>query len=126
MHGRSVSAVDHINGVRDDNRLCNLRFADRATNARNRTNWTHTKLLGAHPKPGGRFAATITADGASYFLGVYATEQEAHERYCAARDACTRAEVEARKRVLEGLANESRPRVTLTVLEEVQASRRAA
>ena len=34
--GLSTLEVDHINRVREDNRLCNLRYVDRQTNVRNR------------------------------------------------------------------------------------------
>lgn len=96
--------IDHINGVRADNRIANLRAADAATNARNRTNWRHSKLLGAHLRPDGRYTACITADAIAYHLGVYATEQEAHERYVEARCACEAAEREARTAVLARMA----------------------
>jgi hypothetical protein len=35
VHGYEPDEIDHINGVRDDNRLCNLRAVDRANNAKN-------------------------------------------------------------------------------------------
>lgn len=96
--------IDHINGVRHDNRIVNLRAADAATNARNRTNYVHRKLLGAHPGPDGRFRAAITADGQAYHLGVFATEAEAHQRYLDARVGCAAAELVARQAFLKGLS----------------------
>lgn len=35
MHGSWPKIMDHINGIRDDNRLCNLRDVDRAENTKN-------------------------------------------------------------------------------------------
>lgn len=93
--------IDHINGVRDDNRFVNLREADAATNARNRTNWQHRKLLGAYKRPNGTFAAAITADGVVYELGVFRTEMDAHLQYVEARKRCADAELIARRAVLE-------------------------
>lgn len=101
--------IDHINGKRNDNRIANLRAADAATNARNRTNWVGSKLLGAFRLPNGRFEASITADGIAYRLGIFDTEDAAHAAYKAARQACAAAEEKAR----------------LTVLEQMQARRAA-
>lgn len=102
--------IDHINGVRDDNRFANLRESDAAANARNRTNWQHRKLLGAYRRPNGTFEAAITADGQVFHLGVFGTEQEAHQQYVIARATCAVAERSARQ----------------SVLEEMQATRAAA
>ncbi len=92
--------IDHINGLRSDNRIANLRMADAATNSRNRTNWIGEKLLGAFRRKDGKFTSSIRADGISYHLGVYETEKEAHERYVRVRADLDRAEREARHEVL--------------------------
>lgn len=101
--------IDHINGQRDDNRFLNLRIADQAANARNRTNWRHKKLLGAHRR-GVRWAAVIGFDGEQYELGLFDSEEEAHQEYVRARQLIAEAERRAR----------------LTVIEEMQAARHAA
>ena len=106
--------IDHINGIRNDNRIANLRLCDAGSNARNRTNWRHSKLLGAHRMPEtGRYLATIRADDIAYNLGVYATEEEAHARYVLARDLVAEAERKARHEVLEELAATTPKRVEM-------------
>jgi hypothetical protein len=95
--------IDHINGLRADNRIANLRLASAADNARNRTNWRHRKLLGAHPLPNGRYQGLLTADGEVFSLGSYDTEEEAHQAYVAARAAVAAAEKQARQDALKHL-----------------------
>lgn len=103
-HGWWPDRIDHINGVRCDNRISNLREADAAANARNRTNWvTERGLLGANKTSSGRWSSTISADSVSYHLGVYDSEQEAHAAYVEARDLCAIAERNARHSVLTKL-----------------------
>lgn len=113
--------VDHINGDKADNRFVNLRLVDAATNSRNRTNWVgEKKLLGAHKTPYGKWSACITADAERFHLGVFETEQLAHEAYVNARNLCAEAERAARQNVLQTLSQ------NLTVFEEIQAERNAA
>jgi hypothetical protein len=73
--------VDHINRVRDDNRLENLRWVTIAENQYNRSN---TKGYGYH-KATKKFAARIAVNGKKYYLGIYDTESDAHEAYIAAK-----------------------------------------
>ena len=88
VHGQWPSQeIDHINGIRDDNRLMNLREADRTLNARNthglrRDNRSgHT---GVYPRRG-RWEATITEGGVSRYLGHHETVEAAVEAYANAR-----------------------------------------
>lgn len=116
--------IDHINGDKLDNRVENLRLCDAATNARNRLQRVETKLLGAHARPDGKFSSYIVADGEGHYLGVFESEQEAHERYMLARKLCAEAERAARQDVLRNLNAgrlERDRRARLTVLEEIQA-----
>lgn len=73
--------VDHINGVRNDNRLLNLRYlSNRDNTIRGGKKNCKSNLRGV-AKDGERFRSTITIEGKRYFLGRFDTEQEAHEVY---------------------------------------------
>lgn len=80
--------IDHINGVKNDNRIANLRQVNQAENVQNilRLRATNTSgFVGAKPK-GKRWEANIAAYGSgSKYLGVYDTPEEAHEAYMAAK-----------------------------------------
>ena len=83
--------LDHVNGVRTDNRLANLRAADRSLNKQNmrkarRDN--RTGLLGVYEQ-NGRFRAGIKVRGEKRrrHLGTFATAQDAHVAYLAAKRA---------------------------------------
>lgn len=75
--------IDHINGVRDDNRINNLREATRKQNSANRR-----KLSGDLPKGvyrhRNRFRAQIRMQGHVKHLGTYDTPEQAHAVYCEA------------------------------------------
>lgn len=71
--------IDHINHVRDDNRIENLRLVTRRENCANKANKTH--LTGAVKLARG-WAAYITINKRGVKIGTgYETEQEAHEAY---------------------------------------------
>lgn len=76
-----VLEVDHINGVRDDNRLENLRLATRSQNQMNagtrEVSVRGTTFIGRL----GKWQASIEINGASKYLGVYATRDEANAAY---------------------------------------------
>ena len=81
--------IDHINGVKADNRWVNLRAADRMSNMANLQRAradSRTGLLGAtyHAKSG-RYTAEIKRDGVRRYIGCFGTAQEAHESYMQAK-----------------------------------------
>lgn len=79
--------IDHINGDRSDNRWTNLRDVTRSVNLQNQRKAaanSSTKLLGAHPFQG-RFKAEIGVNGKSRHIGCFATAEEAHAAYVAAK-----------------------------------------
>jgi hypothetical protein len=79
--------IDHINGMRGDNRIANLREATHAENSRNRKKLRNGRcaLKGVYIK-GARFCAKIKKHGKHTHVGCYDTEEEAHAAYVAAAE----------------------------------------
>lgn len=77
--------VDHVNGVRHDNRLSNLRVVTRGENNQNqrtaRSNNNHGLLGVSLHKRSGLFNARIKVDGVSQSLGYFKSATEAHAAY---------------------------------------------
>ena len=81
--------LDHINCVRTDNRIANLRPASRTENNRNggmRKNNTFGFKGVCFCTQTGRWQAAITVDRRSIRLGRFDTPEEAHEAYRAAAE----------------------------------------
>lgn len=81
------SEIDHINGIRTDNRISNLRLATDKQNAENRHSApsnNKTGLLGVSPI-GNRFMANISNNHKQIYLGCYKTPEEAHHAYLSAK-----------------------------------------
>lgn len=76
--------IDHINRVRSDNRIANLREATRAENCANRKKRPTRYRLNGVFLVGRRFGARVYVDGIPAYLGVYDTEIEAHAAYTTA------------------------------------------
>lgn len=77
--------IDHINGIRTDNRIKNLREANAAQNAQNqRTASSDNKsgYLGVSVFRN-KWQAQIMVNGKNRYIGVYDTPEEAHEAYLA-------------------------------------------
>lgn len=78
--------MDHINGVRDDNRISNLREATGAENCRNRKKRRNTRYAKGVTVKYGRFLARIWVRGKRICIGRYDTEEEAHAAYVASAE----------------------------------------
>lgn len=79
--------IDHINGIRDDNRIANLRVVDQRTNIQNlrsaKSN-SRTGILGAFVDKK-RFSSRIVVNGKCIRLGTFATAEEAGAAYIEAK-----------------------------------------
>lgn len=86
----STGDVDHINGVRSDNRWGNLREVSHRENTQNRrfaSSRSTTGVLGvcAHSDPKKPFRARIRVMGKNLSLGCFETAEEAHLVYLEAK-----------------------------------------
>ncbi|AIS94521.1 AP2 domain protein [Burkholderia thailandensis E254] len=82
-HGRfPVAEIDHVNGIKEDNRAENLREATRLKNAAN-TVFDYDNMRGTKRR-GDRWLAQISHRGENVYLGSYDTEAEAYAAFCGA------------------------------------------
>ncbi|CAJ1293248.1 MULTISPECIES: HNH endonuclease signature motif containing protein [Enterobacteriaceae] len=73
--------VDHINGIRDDNRLCNMRLVTQRENDQNRR-----KAKGySWNKDCSKWEAYIRVDSVRHHLGLFTTEAAARAAYLKAK-----------------------------------------
>jgi hypothetical protein len=75
--------IDHVNRDKLDNRICNLREANKSENSQNKSlpqsNNTHG-FLGV-TRDSGRWAARITTNGKTKYIGLFDTPEIAHAAY---------------------------------------------
>jgi hypothetical protein len=85
MTGKKLKAgqlIDHINGIKTDNRWSNLRLSNYRKNSQNRKIHRDGKLVGSSfEKKSGKYRSRIKIKDKHHNLGLFATEQEAHEAY---------------------------------------------
>jgi len=87
IYGYYPKFIDHINGNRQDNRLCNLRECTRQENNQNfsqkpRKHNKSSNYVGVSwDTETGRWKAKITVSGIQMNLGRYATQEEAFKAY---------------------------------------------
>jgi HNH endonuclease len=85
VHGVWPDVIDHINGVRSDNRLLNLRSVNTKNNVQNRLNASKNNasgLPGAHWIPArGKWSSILYYDGKQHRLGYFETAIEASAAY---------------------------------------------
>lgn len=77
--------IDHINGVRDDNRLANLRVVTRQQNNHNRhKSWAGSGFMGVYANHG-RWRAAINVNKKTVTIGNFGTREEAAAAYIEAK-----------------------------------------
>lgn len=86
-----VEEIDHINGIRDDNRIANLRPATKAINAQNKRIAradSESGILGVcWHKASNKWVAQIQVAGKKKHLGIFSNKFDAHEAYLDAKRA---------------------------------------
>ena len=79
-----INCIDHINGVRNDNRILNLREATLSENQQNRCH--KNGLTGTSwNKKIGKWRATIKKNGKQHSLGYFINQADAHAAYLTAK-----------------------------------------
>ena len=83
--------IDHINGIKSDNRIANLRESTHAENMQNeikpRSNNTSGYLGVSWDKNRGNFVTSISINGKNKHLGYFEIAAEAHQVYLEAKRA---------------------------------------
>jgi hypothetical protein len=81
--------IDHINMIKTDNRIRNLRCVSKSVNAQNQKvarSKSSTGFLGVHARKSGNcFQASIKTAGVYKYLGSFPTAELAHEAYVTAK-----------------------------------------
>ena len=77
-----VEELDHINGVRDDNRIINLRSVTRQQNQWNRKNVKGYIWV----EKGNKYESQIVLNGKKIYLGRFNSEDEAKKAYITAKE----------------------------------------
>lgn len=81
-YNRIVDCIDHINGIRDDNRIINLREVTHQQNQYNRT-----KAKGYHfNKQRNKYHTKIKLNKKTIHIGCFKTEEEARQAYLEAKE----------------------------------------
>lgn len=86
-YGEWPDYIDHINGVRHDNRICNLRSVTSTENLqahrKARTDSTSGLLGACYRNDNGKWQARIQCNGKQKSLGQFDSPEEAHAAYLA-------------------------------------------
>lgn len=79
MTGEWPEVIDHINGIKTDNRWCNLRNVTQSVNRRNISlpSDNTSGVIGVWKRENNKWAAEIYVDKVKHSLGTYDTKEEA-------------------------------------------------
>ena len=84
-HGRwPAGDIDHINGIKTDNRLANLRDVSHKTNARNRMGSKRLRVAGPVPADDGKWVVVLPDHLGARTEGPFDTHAQAHDHFAAA------------------------------------------
>lgn len=77
--GYLPAEIDHINCIKIDNRIENLRESTRSQNQWNRGSYVNsiTGVKGVYPHKSGKYSAEIKHEGKKHYLGLFKTVEEA-------------------------------------------------
>jgi hypothetical protein len=82
VYGELPEQIDHINGVKSDNRLCNLRVVTNKQNHENRgAQKNNTSGFKGVTKRGDKFIAQIMHNQKQHYLGIFTTAEQASNVY---------------------------------------------
>ena len=86
FYGRApLDEIDHINGIRHDNRIINLRNSSHRSNCQNLASHRKGRLAGTtFVRRLGKWQAQAIIERRPVYLGCFETEQQAHAAYIAA------------------------------------------
>ncbi len=88
IYKKCVNMIDHINGIKDDNRICNLREVDNQKNQFNK----HYSRKGYQVKGysknfrNNKYYSRIKLNGKQIHIGTFLTEEEARNAYLQAKE----------------------------------------
>jgi hypothetical protein len=82
VHGELPEQIDHINGIKNDNRLCNLRVVTNKQNHENRgAQKNNTSGFKGVTKRGNKFISQIMHNRKQHYLGIFETAEQASNVY---------------------------------------------
>jgi hypothetical protein len=91
-NGSAPAQLDHVNRIRFDNRLANLRPANGSLNLRNRGKWRGSLPMGVEPAGVGKYRARISVCDEMVALGTFPAVDDAAAVYRLAADRLLRIE----------------------------------
>ena len=77
--------IDHINSIRDDNRVVNLQYITKIENDRKRTKMNGKDIKGFTNRPNGKYESYIGVNNKRLYLGIFDTEEDARKSYLDAK-----------------------------------------